>query len=307
LQQPPFELSFLHPRHWLLWFGIGLLWLVSTLLPYRVLMKLGSGLGLLLMKLLKKREKTAIRNLALCFPEMPQQERDDILRGHARSVGKALFETAMAWWWPQWRVKNLVTFTGLEHLEKAQAEGKGVLLFALHTFCLEIGGRLFASKSKLTGVYRPHNNPVMEYLQVTGRSPSAKLITKRNIRAMLTALKNGESVWYTSDQDFGRSKAVFVPFFGVEHAATVVGASILTKNTDTVVLPYVIYRKDDGTGYHIELKAPLENFPSGDDEQDAMLSNKVIEEGIMQAPDQYMWLHRRFKTRPNKDDPSLYK
>jgi len=96
LQQPTFELSFLHPRYWLLWFGIGLLWLVATLLPYRVLMKLGSGLGLLLMKLLKKREKTAVRNLELCFPEMSQPERDEILRGHAKSVGKALFETAMA-------------------------------------------------------------------------------------------------------------------------------------------------------------------------------------------------------------------
>jgi len=306
LQQPPFELRFLHPRYWLLWFGVSLLWLTITLLPYRVLIKLGGGLGLLLMRLLKKREKTAVRNLELCFPELPASEREVILKGHAKSVGIALFETGMAWWWPQWRVNNLVTFSGLEHIEAAQQQGKGVLLFALHTFCLEIGGRLFASKAKLTGVYRPHNNPVMEYLQVTGRQPSARLITKRNIRAMISALDNGESVWYTSDQDFGRSKAVFVPFFGVEEAATVVGASILTKNTDSVVLPYVIFRKDDGSGYHIELSAPLENFPSGDDTKDAIYSNKVVEQGIMRAPQQYMWLHRRFKTRPNKDDPSLY-
>jgi len=307
LQQPSFELRFLHPRYWLLWFGVGLLWIIVTLLPYKVLMKLGAGLGTLLMKLLKKRERTAIRNLELCFPNMPEQERADILAGHAKSVGIALFETGMAWWWPQWRVNKLVTFSGLEHIEAAQQQGKGVLLFALHTFCLEIGGRLFASKAKLTGVYRPHNNPVMEYLQVLGRQRSAKLITKRNIRAMITALSDGESVWYTSDQDFGRSKAVFVPFFAVPQAATVVGASILTKNADALVIPYVIVRKDDGSGYHIELKPALENFPSGDDEQDAIYSNKVVEAGIMQAPHQYMWLHRRFKTRPNKDDPSLYK
>lgn len=307
MQKPPFELRYLHPRYWLLWFGFILLWLIVTLLPYRVLIKLGGGLGTLLMKLLKKREKTAVRNLELCFPDMPQAEREAILKGHAKSVGIALFETGMAWWWPQWRINKLVTFSGLEHIEAAQKQGKGVLLFALHTFCLEIGGRLFASKAKLTGVYRPHNNPVMEYLQVCGRQRSAKLITKRNIRAMISALSNGESVWYTSDQDFGRSKAVFVPFFAVPQAATVVGASILTKNADSVVLPYVIVRKDDGSGYHIELKAPLENFPSGDDTQDATYSNKVVEQGIMQAPEQYMWLHRRFKTRPNIDDPSLYK
>lgn len=307
MEKPPFELRYLHPRYWLLWCGVTLLWLIVTLLPYRVLIKLGGGVGTLLMKLLKKREKTAVRNLELCFPDMSQNERDNILKGHAKSVGIALFETGMAWWWPQWRINKLVTFSGLEHIEEAQKQGKGVLLFALHTFCLEIGGRLFASKSKLTGVYRPHNNAVMEYLQVCGRARSARLITKRNIRAMISALNNGESVWYTSDQDFGRSKAVFVPFFAVPEAATVVGASILTQSSDSVVLPYVIVRKDDGSGYHIELKAPLENFPSGDDTQDAMYSNKIVEEGIMQAPEQYMWLHRRFKTRPNVDDPSLYK
>ncbi|PKF55315.1 lipid A biosynthesis lauroyl acyltransferase [Alteromonadales bacterium alter-6D02] len=300
-------MSFLHPRYWLLWFGIGLLWLTITLLPYRTLIKLGGGIGTLLMRLLKKRAKTAVRNLELCFPEKSQSERDQILEGHAKSVGIALFETGMAWWWPQWRINNLVTFTGLEHIEAAQKQGKGVLLFALHSFCLEIGGRLFSSKAQLTGVYRPHNNPVMEYLQVCGRMRSAKLITKRNIRAMISALNDGESVWYTSDQDFGRSKAVFVPFFAVDTAATVVGASILTKNSDSVVLPYVIVRKDDGSGYHISLEAPLDNFPSGDDEQDAIYSNKIVEQGIMKAPDQYMWLHRRFKTRPNKSDPSLYR
>ncbi|MGB1298685.1 MAG: LpxL/LpxP family Kdo(2)-lipid IV(A) lauroyl/palmitoleoyl acyltransferase [Psychrobium sp.] len=307
LNQSKFQLSFLHPRYWLLWFGVGLLWLTVTLLPYRVLVKLGGGIGLLLMRLLKKREKTAVRNLELCFPEMTQDERDKILRGHAKSVGIALMETGMAWWWPTWRIQKLVTISGLEHLEQAKKDGKGVLLFALHSFCLEIGGRLFSTQAKLTGVYRPHNNPVMEHLQVCGRNRSARLITKRNIRAMISALADGEAVWYTSDQDFGRSKAVFVPFFAVPDAATVVGASILTKGAPSVVLPYVITRNDDGSGYHIELSAPLENFPSGNDEQDAIYSNSIVEKGIMKAPEQYMWLHRRFKTRPNKDDPSLYK
>lgn len=307
MEKPPFELRYLHPRYWALWFGVGLLWLIVTLLPYRVLIKLGSGLGQLLMRLLKKREKTAVRNLELCFPEMSVAQRDDILKGHAKSVGIALFETGMAWWWPQWRLNKLVTFSGLEHIEEANKQGKGVLLFALHTFCLEIGARLFGNKAQITGVYRPHNNAVMEYLQVCGRARSGRLITKRNIRAMISALKKGESVWYTSDQDFGRSNAVFVPFFGVQEAATVVGASILTARTDSVVLPYIITRKDDGSGYHIALKAPLENFPTGDNTEDAIVSNKVVEQGIMEAPDQYMWLHRRFKTRPNPDDPSLYK
>lgn len=307
MSQSEFKLSFLHPRYWLVWFGIGLLWLTVTLLPYRALLKLGGGIGLMLMSLLKKRNKTAERNLELCFPDMSDEERHKILRGHAKSVGIAIMETGMAWWWPTWRLEKLIKITGLEHIAQAKEEGKGVLLFATHTFCLEIGGRLFTTQhGKVTSVYRPHNNAVMEHLQVCGRNKSTRLITKRNIRAMINALKDLEAVWYTSDQDFGRSKAVFVPFFAVPDAATVVGASILTKGAPTSTLPFIVTRNNDGSGYHVEIKPPLVNFPCSDDEQDAIYSNSVIEQSIMKAPDQYMWLHRRFKTRPNKDDPSLY-
>lgn len=306
MQKTAFELKFIHPRYWLLWFGIGLLWLLVTVLPYKALLKLGAGIGKLLMKIIKKRAKTAVRNLELCFPDYTQQQRDKILQDHHESLGIALFETGMAWWWPQWRLDKLVTFKGLEHIEHAKAQGKGVLLFATHSFCLEIGGRLFSTHMRPTAVYRPHNNPVMEYLQVSGRIRSTDLIHKRDIRGMIKALNNGQAMWYTSDQDFGRRKAVFVPFFGVKDAATVVGASILTKGSNSDVIPYNVVRNEDGSGYVIELGAPLEGFPSGDNEQDAIFSNKVIESSIMKAPGQYMWLHRRFKTRPNETDPSLY-
>ena len=306
MQKPSFELRFLHPRYWLLWIGISILWLLVTLLPYRALLKLGAVIGKLLMKLIKKREKTAIRNLELCFPEMSIQQRANILNDHNESLGIALFETGMAWWWPQWRLDKLVSFTGLEHIEQAKAQGKGVLLFATHSFCLEIGGRLFSTHMRPTAVYRPHNNPLMEYLQVCGRLRTTDLIHKRDIRGMISALNNGQAMWYTSDQEFGRRKAVVVPFFGVEEAATVVGASILTKGTNCDVIPYNVVRKSDGSGYEIELSAPLVDFPTGDNTADAIFSNKVIEKSIMKGIGQYMWLHRRFKTRPNEDDPSLY-
>lgn len=306
MQKPQFELKFLHPRYWLLWFGIALLWLLVTVLPYKALLKLGAVSGRLLMRIVKKRAKTAARNIELCFPQLSQQQRDQILADHHESLGIALFETGMAWWWPQWRLNKLATFSGLEHIEQANRDGKGILLFALHTFCLEIGGRLFGAKVESTGVYRPHNNPVMEFLQVRGRMRSADLISKRDVRAMVRALNDGKSVWYTSDQDFGRRSAVFVPFFAVKQTATIVGAAFLTKKSDSVVLPYLVTRKSDGSGYHIELQAPLEDFPTGDAIDDAIYSNKIIEQGIMRAPGQYMWLHRRFKTRPNETDPSLY-
>jgi len=269
-------------------------------------MFLGANLGRLLMKLVKKRATTAKRNIELCFPDMTQQQRDSILLEHHQSVGMAIFETGIAWWWPHWRLNKLVTFSGTEHIEQANQQGKGVLLFATHSFCLEIGAQLFAAQIESIGVYRPHNNPLMEYIQVRGRMRSAGVLKKRDIRGMVKALKNGKSVWYTVDQDFGRRSAVFVPFFAVPQAATITGASVLTKLSGSAVLPYLIKRKKDGSGYHIELKAPLQDFPTGDDIKDATFANSIIEQSIMAAPGQYMWLHRRFKTRPNESDPSLY-
>lgn len=306
MQKPSFKLRFIHPRYWHMWLGFGCLWLLVTLLPYKVQLFLGANLGRLLMKLVKKRAATAKRNIELCFPQMPEPERQAILIEHHESVGIAIFETGIAWWWPHWRLNKLVSFTGLEHLEQAKKQGKGVLLFATHSFCLEIGAQLYAAQLESIGVYRPHNNPLMEFIQVRGRMRSAGVLKKRDIRGMVRALKNGKSVWYTVDQDFGRKSAVFVPFFAVPQAATIVGASVLTKLSGSAVLPYIIKRRNDGTGYNIELKAPLENFPTGNDIDDATFGNKIIEQSIMEAPGQYMWLHRRFKTRPNETDPSLY-
>ena len=306
LQKPSFELRFLHPRFWLLWLAFGSLWLLVTLLPYRVQMFLGANLGRLLMMLVKKRAATAKRNIELCFPDMAQPQRDAMLLEHHQSVGMAIFETGIAWWWPHWRLNKLVTFSGIEHIEQANQQGKGVLLFATHSFCLEIGAQLFAAQIESIGVYRPHNNPLMEYIQVRGRMRSAGVLKKRDLRGMVKALKNGKSVWYTVDQDFGRNSAVFVPFFAVPQAATITGASLLTKLSGSAVLPYLIKRKQDRSGYHIELKAPLQNFPTGDDFKDATFGNHIIEQSIMNAPGQYMWLHRRFKTRPNESDASLY-
>lgn len=305
---PAFETRLLHPRHWLLWLGIGILWLAVTLLPYKFQLTLGRMVGRLLFKIMSKRRHVAERNLELCFPDMAVDERQQLLMKNFESTGIALFETGIAWWWPDWRIRRIMTFEGQEYLDAAAANNRGVLLFAVHSLSLEIGGRIFGLSHPGIGVYRPHNNPVMEYLQVHGRLRSNKaLITKRDIRTMIKSLRNGEAVWYTSDQDFGRRSAVFAPFFAVDEAATVVGASVLTQAAPTDVLPFIVSRNPDNSGYHLCLKAPLENFPSGDNLDDAILTNKVVEQSILAAPDQYMWLHRRFKTRMDENAPSLYR
>ncbi|MCW7554148.1 LpxL/LpxP family Kdo(2)-lipid IV(A) lauroyl/palmitoleoyl acyltransferase [Endozoicomonas gorgoniicola] len=302
-----FELAFLHPKYWALWLLAGLLWITTQVLPYRWQLALGRKLGRLLMLIASSRRKIAERNLELCFPEIPDDERRELLVKNFESTGIALFELAMAWWWSDRRLSKLLTFKGLEHIEQAHKEGRGVLLFSLHSLTLEIGVRLFGLKSDGLGVYRPHNNPVMEYLQVRGRSRSNKgMINKFKLKSAIRALRQGELVWYTTDQDFGRDGAEFVPFFAVEEAATITGSSTMCRISKAKMMSFLATRNEDGSGYTLEISEPLEDFPSGDDRADAIRCNKIIEQGILKAPEQYMWLHRRFKTRPNPDDPGLY-
>ena len=303
-----FKLAFLHPKYWVLWFLVGLLWITTQLLPYRWLIALGRKIGRLLMISVPSRRNTAERNLELCFPDLSDDDRRALLIRNFESTGIALFELAMAWWWSDKRLSGLLTFKGLEHIEQAQKEGRGVLLFSLHSLTLEIGVRLFGLKSDGVGIYRPHNNPVMEYLQVRGRSRSNKgMINKYKLKSAIKALRKGELIWYTTDQDFGRNGAEFVPFFAVKEAATITGSSTLCRLSKAKMMSFLATRNDDGSGYTLEISAPLEDFPSGDDRADAIRCNKIIEQGILKAPDQYMWLHRRFKTRPNPDDPDIYR
>lgn len=303
-----FQRSFLHPRHWLLWLGVGLLWSIVHILPYRWLVRLGRKIGRLLMVLVPYRRKVVDINLKLAFPQMPAQERNDLRTKNFESTGIALFETAMGWWWSDKRLEKLLTFKGREHLQKANQEGQGVLLFSMHSLTLELGVRLYGLREIGMGVYRPHNNPVLEYLQVCGRSRSSKgMISKYKIKDAIKALRAGENMWYTSDQDFGSDGAVFVPFFGVKEAATITGSSTMMRLARKAeMMTFLCTRNDDDSGYTLEITPPITDFPSGDDVADAIRTNKMIEELIMRAPDQYMWVHRRFKTRPSQDIPDRY-
>lgn len=301
-----FSFHLCHPKYWLLWLGVGLMRL-TLLLPLRIQTKLGAGIGRLAMKLVKSRVNTAKRNLELCFPDMPEAERKKLLERNFEETGKAIFDTLNAWWWSDTRIQKHMTIKGREHVEQTIEAGHGVILFAVHCLPLEMGARIFGQFCPGVGVYRPHNNPVMEYLQVKGRLRSNKaLVPKRDLRQMVRCLRDKEVIWYTADQDFGRSSAVFIPFFGVKEAATITGGTTLAKLGKAKVLPFFVKRNDDDRGYTIEVMPPLDNFPGENELEDAIRGNGIIEEIISRSPSQYMWLHRRFKTRPNQEDASLY-
>ncbi|WP_339087403.1 LpxL/LpxP family Kdo(2)-lipid IV(A) lauroyl/palmitoleoyl acyltransferase [Shewanella chilikensis] len=306
VEKAQFSTHLYHPKFWLLWFAVGLARL-TLLLPLKWQMKLGSTFGLLAMKLAGSRVNTARRNLELCFPQMSEAERETLLRRNFQETGKAIFDTINAWWWNNDKVQKHMQIKGQEHVEQTLAAGQGVILFAVHCLPLEMGARIFGQFQPGVGVYRPHNNPVMEYLQVKGRLRSNKaLVPKRDLRQMVRCLRNPDVIWYTADQDFGRSSAVFIPFFAVPDAATITGGTTLAKLGKAKVLPFFVERNADDTGYNIEIQAPLDNFPGENEVEDAKRGNGIVEQLISRNPAQYMWLHRRFKTRPNESDASLY-
>lgn len=279
-----------------------------SLLPYKVMLFLGKHLGRLAMKYIHSRRKVAQRNLELCFPDMPEAERQQLLVRNFENTGIALFEICMAWFWPDWRVRKHLQVEGLEHITKAQANGKGVILLGAHFLTLEINARSAGLNFEPTGVYRKHNNPLQNFWFYWGRSRSLshEMIDRSDFRTMFKTLKNKQILWYPPDHDYGRRRCAFVPFFAVDKVATVTGTSALAKIGDTVVIPFFMQRLPDGAGYKMIAKAPLEGFPTDDLEADAARINQEIEQMILTQPDQYMWLHRRFKTRP-EGEASLYK
>ncbi|RYV00526.1 lipid A biosynthesis lauroyl acyltransferase [Shewanella sp. OPT22] len=307
VENATFSYKLLHPKFWLMWLAIGLMRLL-TLLPLKFQMRLGAGLGSFAKKLIKKREKTARRNLELCFPEMPDSEKAELLHRNFEETGKAIFDTVNAWWWSDRRIQQHMNIKGKEYISETLDSGQGVILFAVHCLPLEMGARIIGQFQAGVGVYRPHNNPVMEYLQVKGRLRSNDgLVPKRDLRKMVRCLRNGRMIWYTADQDFGRSSAVFIPFYGVNEASTITGGTTLAKLGKAKVIPLFVERNDNDDGYNVEFLPPLDNFPGEDELSDAIRGNQIIEELIDRNRSQYMWLHRRFKTRPNKSDLSLYK
>jgi KDO2-lipid IV(A) lauroyltransferase len=293
---PRFTIGFLHPKHWPLWFGLGLMW-VLLWLPYPVLMKLGEAVGVLLLKTMKSRVKVTRRNLELCFPDMPISEREALVRQNFKETGKAAFETFMAW----------CHFSGYEHIKAELDQGKGVLLLSGHFLSLEMIGRAFGNTHPSVGFYRPNDNEVMEYFQYHGRVRSNKyLIGKRDVRELINALNSKEVCFYLPDQDYGRNKAEFVPFFAVKETATTTGTLLFAGSANCSAVPIFCYRLPGYQGYQVQALPAFDNFPSGDNKADVTRVNQWLEQAVLGHPEQYMWLHRRFKTRPKPEDPSLY-
>lgn len=303
--RPPLTVQLFHPRLWITWLWFAL-WYLVTLLPYRLLLVIGTGLGLALHKLPTRRKRIAQTNIRLCFPELDNQARNQLLKSNFVSMGIAVMEVGMAWWWPKARLQKLIHYQGLENL--AGLDNRGVIMLGIHHTTLEISGVALCSSLQMDAMYRAHNNPVYEFLQVRGRLATAlegsRLLKRDNVRETVKSLKSGRKLWYLPDHDYGTRQGVFAPFFGVQ-AATVYTTGRFASKTNAAVVPFSCQRLPAGKGYQLRVHPPLDNFPAGDDLADATRVNEVIETLISVAPEQYLWAHRRFKNRPS-GEPDVY-
>lgn len=293
------------PRYWLWWMIIGGLWCL-TLLPFSWQLRIGQQIGRLAYRLAPRRRRIATINLQLCFPNLDDNQRSILLKRHFESLGMGFLETLNAWWSSDDSLRSLGQIQGLDYLQSALARGKGVILLSAHFTSLEIGGRLLTLYVPIHATYRPHENPVINYVMRKGREKRVeKAIVRTAIRDMCRSLKQNKPVWFAIDQNFGHKYSVFADFFGIP-AATNTATARLAQMSGALVIPFFTQRLADYQGYKVILLPALENFPSDDKVKDALQINQLIEAQVKQAPEQYLWVHRRFKDRPAGEENRFY-
>lgn len=294
-----FRWSFLHPRYWLLWLWFAILWLIGRL-PLPAIRALGTGIGLLTLKLAKSRRRVTLRNLELCFPEKSEQQRIDIAKQSFAGAGMALLESGLLWYGSHRRIQKLHQVNGMEHL--SQQQGKPTLMLAMHNTCLEMAYGPLAHQHAMKIIFRVNNNPFWEWMSQKGRNRhNLELVSNKRVRTFLDHIEQGETGLMASDHDLGPRNSLFIPFFNIA-TATVPTPSSFAKTTGAKVLLSCGYRTP--TGYCVDI-SPFDNFPSDSQEHDMQRFNQYVEEHIKQHPGDYMWMHRRFKTRP-EGEASVY-
>jgi KDO2-lipid IV(A) lauroyltransferase len=273
---------------------VGLLRLVLRL-PWRWQLGLGRLVGRVARHFARRRRAIVNSNLALCFPELDARARARLLAAHFESLGIGIVEAINGWWKPTSWLRERLQLEGLENLHRALAEGRGALLLTAHFTTLEMGAQMLGFSHPSTGVYRRHENPVFDRVMHAGRlARGGTLFERRDLRALLRALRAGHTVWFAPDQAYLGPHGMDVPFFGVP-APTNTATARLAAASRAPVLPFFVERLPRDATWRVSIEPPLENFPAGDPLADATRINRVLEAGIRRAPAQYLWSHDRFK------------
>lgn len=274
---------------------VGFLWLLHWL-PLPCLRGLGWLLGRLLYAAGRERRKVALINLRLCFPEKSEVEREDLARRHFIAFSRAVLDRTLGWWASKERLERIIRIQGVEHLN--DPEGRPIIMLSPHFVGLDAGATRISMFVRGCSVYSNQKNPVFNKLLYDGRIrfTEAVLLSRQDgMRKIIKAMKDGYKFYYLPDMDFGPKESIFVPFFGVP-AATIPGVSRLARLTGAKVVACITRQVADG--YEVEVMPAWDNFPGASVEEDTAFVNRFIESQVLRMPEQYFWLHKRFKTRP---------
>jgi KDO2-lipid IV(A) lauroyltransferase len=286
--------EFLSPRWWPTWLGLGVLRAVEAL-PFGALLAVGRCMGRIARRLGLHYARIARRNIELCLPELSARERGALLDRHFESLGIAMLESAMCWWSRDARIDALSGVEGLEHLRRALAAGRGAIVLTAHFTTLEIGARILNNRIPINVLYKPLKNRLLATVSGGHFARQARgAIQRDDVRGMVRALKDNEIVWYAPDQSYRGKGAALVPFFGIP-CATNVFTSRLAQMTGAAVLYYSVERLPGARGWRAVIHPPFDHWPSGDAVADTRRYHACIEAQVRAMPDQYWWIHRRFK------------
>jgi KDO2-lipid IV(A) lauroyltransferase len=284
--------------------GIFTLWLIHFL-PFRVLVWIGSGLGVLLCAVSKERRQVGLINLRLCFPEMAELQREKLVREHCKMFARALIERTILWWSGAARINSLIRVEGEEHFEALK--DTPTIILTPHFVGLDVAGQWIAQHRDSVSMYSNQKNLYLTNILLQKRARFGKqglYSRQQGLRPILKALRAGQLFFYLPDQDQGVREGAFVPFFGVP-AATMTTVSRIAHATGAKIVPCITRLLPGAEGYVLTFYPAWENYPSGDDYADTRRMNEFIEQRVLEMPEQYFWLHKRFKTRP-EGEPSFY-
>ena len=294
--------AYLAPKYWPMWLAFGLLRLM-TMLPIRWTQAIGAGLGLLVYRLVPSRRRVARINIRQAYPDYSEEQIRALNIASFKSLGISVFETALAWWADREYMRSICEVEGKQHLDDALTRGKGVVLLTGHFTTLEIGAMLVGLQTQLNGVYKKAHNPMFNAFMAHYRSTyGEELIENKNVRALIRGLRKGRATWFAPDQDFAEQDIVFTPFLG-GIASTLTATTRMAEMTGAKVVPFYPVRLDRGQGYRLVILPALKDFPSNDIEKDSARINKAIEDMVYANPEQYGWVHKRFKYRPPGEPP----
>lgn len=303
---PPFAPAFLAPRYWGTWLGLGLLWLL-TQLPGRWRRAFGRRIGELIFRRNAKRRRFALLNLSWCFPDKSEAERERIASDYFRYMGQTMLDYGLLWWGSRRQLERDLRLEGEEYLRPHIEAGTPIILLTGHHVALDAAGIAYNRHYPVVSIFKEVRNPLIGWFIARGRNRFGGVIYERsdNMRPIIKAARDGYALYYLPDEDLGPERSVFAPFFGVS-TATIPALGRLAKMCRAVVVPYMAYYEPANDQYVARLFPALENFPTGDEVQDATRMNEALEMMIRLDPAQYMWSLRMFQTRPD-GEPNPYR